>query len=372
MQVSWIEPDQLRDLVGQLQRPPGKAANVAWELHTLPNPAGLGARELGIEDGDLWLPDPKAPSEAPAARSLPESSDPLFAPMTPVEELRHEVSPAPASPEHDPEPAADEGEDTPIEQPKELSRIRERLQAIRERAVEAGLLAHVGVRSEVPVENPAAAAAVPADLAPSEAERVVEAGPEPIVVAAPAIVDAPAEPVVAETPAIERAENLLPVSSPFALAEPVLDSADASAAQHSSSFEMPVGALTERLEAFASWSARQLGLNDLLIVDDHGDILWGIHEHAGLVVSAMMACKATMRSSALGAAGLSRIIEQPISIDRMLIVVPCDTSYGTLSIAFVHVGKFNEMDGNLLRDALAIAIETRPVSVPPSHGSALD
>ena len=67
MQVSWIEPDQLRDLVGQLQSPAKADSNVAWELHTLPNPAGLGARELGIEEGDLWLPDEQAPSATAVA-----------------------------------------------------------------------------------------------------------------------------------------------------------------------------------------------------------------------------------------------------------------------------------------------------------------
>ncbi len=64
MQVSWIDPDDLRSLLGQLQQPasPVKAASV--ELHTLPNENGFGAREMGIDDGDLWLPEDFA---APAA-----------------------------------------------------------------------------------------------------------------------------------------------------------------------------------------------------------------------------------------------------------------------------------------------------------------
>lgn len=341
MQVSWIEPDQLRDLVGQLQRPAGKANNLAWELHTLPNPAGLGARELGIEDGDLWLPDEKSSPSAPAVPAS-DPADELFSPTIAVEDLRHEVAAPSPEPEQPVEPSAEEMAEPPTEQPKELNRIREKLQAIRERAIEAGLLAHVGVTTEARVE----------ELEPP----VVEPEPPP----------AP--------PAAEVTESLLPVSSPFALAEPVPEPAPIIASPPSSSFEAPPGTLADRLEAFASWTGRQLGLNDLLVVDDHGDILFGMHEHAGLVVSAMMACKATMRSSALGAAGLSNIIEQPISIDRMLVIVPCETSYGTLSIAFVHEGGFPQGDALLLRNALVLAIEARVDTAPaaPSGGGALD
>lgn len=337
MQVSWIEPDQLRDLVGQLQQPAGKTSNLAWELHTLPNPTGLGARELGIEDGDLWLPDDQATAPAPIASPI-EPSEELFSPALAVENLRQEVAlPPPPSQEQPLEPVVEELDDPPIEQPKELNRIREKLQAIRERAIEAGLLAHVGVRMETRVEEAAQPIAEPE--APSAADL---------------------------------AESLLPISSPFALAEPETEAPPSIAPESHSDFEVPPGTLAHRLEAFAAWAARQLGVHDMLIVDDHGDVLWGQRDNAGLVVSAMMACKATMRSSALGAAGLSNIIEQPISIDRMLVIVPCETGYGALSIAFVREGDAPPSDAMLLRDALVRTIETRTVPPPPPVGGALD
>lgn len=312
MQVSWIEPDQLRDLVGQLQSPAKAASNVAWELHTLPNPAGLGARELGIEEGDLWLPDEQTRSAATAVQEVALEEN-LFAP--PADPA------APAGIEDHPE------EESPVqpllEHPKELTRIREKLQAIRERAIEAGLLAHMGV------------------VKPT---RVVE--PAPTV---PSV-----EPV---HPVVQTPETPPPVASPFSIAEPETAPATVVPGEPAKDFEVPRGRISERLEAFASWAGRQFGLHDLLIVDDHGDVLWGIHEKAGLVVSAMMACKAAQRSSALGAAGLSNIIEQPISINRMLIVVPCETSFGALTIAFVSQGVFPETDARLLGHALAIAVE---------------
>jgi hypothetical protein len=335
MQVSWIEPDQLRDLVGQLQSPAKAGSNVAWELHTLPNPAGLGARELGIEESDLWLPDEQEPSAAAVA---PE----VAPPVAPAENF---FAPAAKTEDH-------QEEETPIrqlpEQPKELWRIREKLRAIRERAIEAGLLAHVGVAKPARVEEPA-----------------------PVV-----------QREVPAPPAVQTPEPVPPpVSSPFSIAAepavapaPVVTSGPVGATAEATKFEAPRGRISERLEAFASWASRQFGLHDLLIVDDHGDILWGIHEHAGLVVSAMMACKAAQRSSALGAAGLSTIIEQPISINRKLIVVPCETSYGALTIAFARQGAFPEADARLLGHALTIAIEADVGAGPaaPHNGTALD
>ena len=331
MQVSWIEPDQIRDLVGQLQSPAKAASNVAWELHTLPNPAGLGARELGIEEGDLWLPDEQAPS-APAA--APE----VAPPVAPAENF---FAPAARTEDH-------QEEETPLrqlpEQPKELWRIREKLRAIRERAIEAGLLAHVGVAKPARVEEPAPVVQKEATVPP--AVQIPETVPSPFSIAA--------EPVAAAAPVVAAAPGIAPAEA--------------------TSFEKPRGRISERLEAFASWAGRQFGLHDLLIVDDHGDILWGIHEQAGLVVSAMMACKAAQRSSALGAAGLSTIIEQPISINRTLIVVPCDTTYGSLTIAFVRQGAFPEADARLLGHALTIAIEADVGAGPaaPHNGTALD
>ena len=341
MQVSWIEPDQLRDLVGQLQSPAKAASNVAWELHTLPNPAGLGARELGIEEGDLWLPDEQAPSAAAVALEV----------ASPVARAENFFAP-PAKTEDHPE------EETPLrqlpEQPKELWRIREKLRAIRERAIEAGLLAHVGVAKPARVEEPAPV--------------VQKDAPAPPAVQTPASLPPPAASPfsIAAEPAIAAAPVI--ASAPVVAAAPVAATAEATG------FETPRGRISERLEAFASWAGRQFGLHDLLIVDDHGDILWGIHEKAGLVVSAMMACKAAQRSSALGAAGLSTIIEQPISINRTLIVVPCETSYGALTIAFVRQGAFPEADARLLGHALTIAIEADVGAGPaaPHNGTALD
>lgn len=351
MQVSWIEPEHLRDLVGQLQRPAGKANNVAWELHTLPNPVGLGARELGIDEGDLWLPEGHGATIGTASPVAPPV-DQLFSTSVVANELQPEAVPPQFPGEPVPAPGVGNvnvagGAEVSHEnqQPRELDRIRERLQAIRMRAIEAGLLAHVGVTSESPTQEPEQA----------REEAAAELPPPP-----PEAVSAP---------------PLLPAVSPFSLAEPAAsDPAVAAPVVSAPAFEPPAGALVDRLNAFASWAGSELKLGDLLIVDDHGDVLWGFHEQAGLVVSAMMACKAAMRSSALGAAGLSNVIEQPIAAGRMLVIVPCQTGYGTLSIAFIREGGLPASDAQLLQRALAMTIETQaPATMDGSReGTSLD
>ena len=197
--------------------------------------------------------------------------------------------------------------------------------------------------------------------------RVEEETPTPLAddpVVSQVVAEEPPPELVADPP-----QNLLPVASPFSLAEPAagpVEVADATV-DAVSGFLAPPGTLSDRLDAFAGWACRQLGLKDLLIVDDHGDILWGIHEQAGLIVSAMMACKAALRSSALGASGMPDVIEHPVSIDRMLVIVPCETGYGTLSLAFVHEGSFPSSSAELLKEALRLSIETPSTSMPPEQ-----
>jgi len=343
MQVSWIEPDNLRDLVGRLQDPARRASASAVELHTLPDETGLGARELGIEDGDLWLPDD--PASALAVPSV-RGGDRLFDPQSAAEAAHDVVI----------EESAEVFEEArgPAVQGTELDLIREKLRAIRERAMGAGLLAHTNA-AEAVVESPAARTVADEGLrapsAPSAPGFAADASVAPAGAQEPAA--AAADPGAQAPP-----HSLLPVQSPFAIA--ASEAVQASGAADPG-FPAPQGAIAERLEAFAAWADGRFFLGDLLVVDDHGDILWGDHAHAGLVLSAMMACKAALRSSALGAAGGATVIEQPISATRMLIVIPCETGYGTLSIAFTRDGALPAEAVRFLREALIAAVETRPV-----------
>lgn len=396
MQVSWIEPEQLRDLVGQLQTPAPAGESIAWEVHTLPESSGGGAASLEIADHDLWLPE--SPPQILEARDAPaEAAEEMFAPGPAMETSLEESAPHPGEPE--------------------LDRIRQKLQSIRERAVEAGLLAHVAPTApalpETTKPNPREQASSDTGAAPADATGVSPTheqsslSPEPetrafispaslptSAVAATAPVQSPfalaeecmavpppqtsaetsqsspepqaigSEPLFASPQApSSRLESLChpPGAPPFEpqpcglTAAPAHPAADTSQAPQS--FEVPLGTITERLNAFAEWASRRLHMADMLVVDDHGDILWGQHDHAGLVVSAMMACTAALRSSALGACELPGLIEQPITADRNLVVLPCPTQYGTINITLVHQGALPPADAALLREALVAAID---------------
>lgn len=354
MQVSWIEPDQLRDLVGQLQRPAAPVKSATVELHTLPDAGegGLGARELGIEDGDLWLPEQPVPAvSAPAAGLTAE----FFAPVM-AEISREDATATSADVQEQPPPPA-----MPANRAGELDRIRQKLQAIRERALGAGLLTRPSAADGKPTpplrEEPSPEP--PPREAPADSRTATEQQAATDAEAGAPQVTGSRE---VTSPAAAR---ILPTVSPFSLAEPVAAALEAaSQSSEPPGFQVPAGAISERLEAFAAWAERRLFLSDLIVVDDHGDILWGDHARAGLVVSAMMACKAAMRSSALGAAGLSGVIEQPISADRLLIIVMCETQFGTLSIALVRDGSLTEADATLLRNGLVAAVESH--GNPPS------
>ena len=139
------------------------------------------------------------------------------------------------------------------------------------------------------------------------------------------------------------------------------------------SFEIPLGNMPERLQAFAGWAMRRTRTTEFLIVDAHGDVLWGRHVHAGLVVSTMLACTAALRSSAIGAAELLGVIEQPLPAEKILSVIPCQTCYGVINIAVVRREGVEEPEAALLRRALVAAIEARPPGEGAEPvGSAID
>ena len=386
MQVSWIEPDDLRSLLGRLQQPAAPVKAATLELHTLPDENGLGARELGIDDGDLWLPDDfaapaaatneSAPPAAPSEELFSEALAALANEQTTVQTVA--IEPLATTKDEANEPAAGDESAPPTalapEQGQQLDRIRARLQAIRERALEAGLIG----QARASPEESAASAPPPASEPALQPQAVAEMAAPPSV-AAGEVSRPPVEPTLrTDGPPASLQERLKPIESPFTLdqtaSEAVPPPTDAlSPMEVEAAFQRPAGSLTDRLDAFAAWAGAHFQAGNLLIVDDHGDILWGDHAQAGLVVSAMMACKAMMRSSALGASGLATVIEQPISTDRLLLIVPCETTYGAVSIAFVRDRALTETDAALIRAALVSVVETAPSSPsPPQTGSAID
>jgi hypothetical protein len=188
----------------------------------------------------------------------------------------------------------------------EVARIRDRLREVRERAEAAGLLKR-------PV--------------PPLAEVV-----------APVVVE------VAETMGTKDEDEVVLT--------------DAGVAEESGYFEVPVGSVVERVEAFSQWAHRRLDPGELVLLDEHGDVLWGAQVKGALILSAMMAANALSRSSAVGACQVGReVVRQVLSSGGQLAVLSCDTQAGLIHLAVEHPTlRVRDEEMRLLGQALVSAI----------------
>lgn len=300
MQVSWIDKEQLRGLLERLGDgvPQAKPGAAAWETHTMP--------ALPVEPQEPMKP---APVPVPVPAALPAAP----AVRAPVEEAKvvKEAEGAPGMREDDVEEGA-----RPEDVAPEVARIRDRLREVRERAEAAGLL-----RRLVPQ--------------PGAKEAGAEAGAAGVTVAAGAGETGNGE-VRSEVSAGSGAE----------------------AAEGEWYFEVPVGTVVERLEAFAEWGRRRVEPGELVLLDEHGDVLWGAQAKGALILSAMLAAKAAGRSSAAGArqAGES-VVRQALGSGGELAVLSCETRAGRIHLAVEHPGKVEEALMRRLGEALELAIQ---------------
>jgi hypothetical protein len=158
-----------------------------------------------------------------------------------------------------------------------LSRIRDKLRAIRQRATDAGILVRVNE---------------PSEARPSLAPKFVAA-------------------VDVETLTEPNSPNSIPT------------------------FPIPQGPRTVRLAAFSAWAREVLRDNGghVLVMSDDGEVLWGGEAKAGLVLSSMMAWAAAARASALSACGTPPVVRQTLSSGHVLTVIPCKTHSGIFHAA---------------------------------------
>lgn len=183
----------------------------------------------------------------------------------------------------------------------EVERIRDRLRAVRERAEAAGLLRRV---------------------------------------AAPAAVSRVSSPVVTIKVGVEAGEMA-------AVAEPV--------------FQVPKGSIAERLEFFAGWVGKQLVIDELLLLDEQGDMLWGAEARADLVLSVMLAARAASRSNAAQAVVgelPSKVSHQTLGEGKgTLSVLPCPTEQGLVVLGIESTAPVSERQGGWLAAALKATVE---------------
>lgn len=310
MQVSWIEADDLKDLLARISpaepaAPPPAAR--PWDIMSMPaveppsaasfiitadepfvaaeppdDPAPVPVQEPAAMAKAAPPPAPAVPA-VPAAPAAPEAAPalPLVKPEPAVQPLEPEPTTAQVTPN-----AEDHSDHSAAALP--LSRIRDKLRAIRQRANDAGMLAKAGTNAALP---------------PPPAEK-----PETL----PAATAAPPAPTVS-APA-----KASPSKPPSAAGLP--------------RFDTPTGGREERLAAFARWARQILYENGghLLVMNDEGELLWGGEAKAGLVLSAMMAWGATLRGSATAAYGSLPVLHQALASGHMLTAIPCETFTGIL------------------------------------------
>ncbi len=180
----------------------------------------------------------------------------------------------------------------------DLDDFRSRLQAIRDRAVNAGLLNRV----EMP-------------LAPQD-----------------------------EEPELDEAE--VPFAMPVEVAPHVW-----------SAFEPYGHSAAERLGSFVAWAQSHLGESEVFIIDDQGNVLFGQSPHRGLVLSTVMAWVATSRMSAVFAFDRAPLLRQQMTTGPHLLAVPCPTRLGLIHLAITCSQPLADEHVPDLRQALIQAME---------------
>lgn len=259
MQVSWIDADEVGALLGRLRDTPPAEASV--EL-TNEAPALLMAEFEPVQ------------AEAP--------QPPAAVPQTPAE--------ASSDSHHD------------------LDLFRARLQAIRERAMNAGLL---------PGDATSPQAAEP-DSPPS-AEEAEETTVE--------------RPRVKEQPPISNDEPAWPPYQPSG------------------------SSVNERLEGFVSWARPLMNGSSLFVIDDQGELLCGQSSHQELVVTTVMAWVAFSRMSGVLAFERVPLLHQRMATGDHLTALPCPTRLGLLHIAITGDHALADEHVPELRQALIAAME---------------
>ncbi len=122
-------------------------------------------------------------------------------------------------------------------------------------------------------------------------------------------------------------------------------------------FEPSGRSVAERLESFAAWAQPQLGWNELFIIGDQGELLWGQSIRQGLVQTTVMAWVATSRMSAVFAFDRAPLLRRQMANGEQLTAVPCPTRLGLMHIAITSPQPLSDDHVPELRAALISAME---------------
>jgi hypothetical protein len=247
----------------------------------------------------------------------------------------------------------------------------------------------------LPEPVPTAVAALELPESQPEPVAVVESEPEPAVQAEPVVAEAalpevaaeevtPEPAPVAEAPSevvelapVVEPEASAPVAEAFAAAETASASAplvfvaapapkpEGEAAAEpvvatqsvTAPFVVPALGLSDRLNAFALWACERLNTQEVLLIDDYGDVLWGARATSPLVLSTMAVWQSAQRTAAESAGNELHRIDKDLEDGTALTVLSVRTRYGVVSCSAVLPSAMSEADEEALRTGLIPAVE---------------
>lgn len=126
---------------------------------------------------------------------------------------------------------------------------------------------------------------------------------------------------------------------------------------HAVEFEIPVGPVPARLDAYAGWAGQWLGDAELFLLDEEGHLLWGVQAKSGLVLSAMLAWSAARNTSASSATEMPSVLRHPQASGGSISIIPCRTRHGMIQVGIRREEAVSDEDADCLREALIAAID---------------
>lgn len=122
----------------------------------------------------------------------------------------------------------------------------------------------------------------------------------------------------------------------------------------------PHAPLGRRLGDFAAWARRQPGVDEVLVLDRDGHLLWGPPQPAELVLAALMAMNAGRRSGAREVFAPPTRLQRPLAGDRQLSLLDCHCRAGAVQLAVVHREPLPGSDEASLLAALTTVVDAAP------------
>ncbi len=126
-------------------------------------------------------------------------------------------------------------------------------------------------------------------------------------------------------------------------------------------FKVREGSIAERLEHFAQWTQVHFAASEVLLLDEQGDVLWGPEAKADLVLSVMLAARAATRSSAasaLGARSATSLSHQDLGGGKgTLSVFSCATEQGLIIVGIERAAALCESAARELAAALEATVD---------------